>query len=368
MNFLMQRYWIVKGTSVVRRVINSCTQCRRRFAKPNLQLMAELPFSRLQIDTHPFAYCGVDYFGPLIVRHKRSEIKRYGCLFTCLTTRAVHIEVAADLSTDAFINALRRFMSRRGPVFHFYSDNGTNIVGGERILRESLKECNQQQIEHYLLQREVQWTFNPPNASHMGGSWERMIKTIRRILISLSGERELNDDQLQTFLLEAESIINSRPLTPITMDIDSQEPLTPNHLLKLYPAPALPPTVTSKDDCYARRRWRHIQFLADKFWTRWSREYLKTIVSRQKWHHLKSNLKLNDVVLIVDDASPRSHWRLGKITKTFPDEHGVVRQVLVKTRGHEVRRPIHKLCLVLPADLPVPSREISDDPATNLGK
>ena len=92
-----------------------------------------------------------------------------------------------------------------------------------------------------------------------------MIKTIRRILISLSGERELNDDQLQTFLLEADSIINLRPFTPITMDIDSQKPLTPNHLLKLYPAPGLPPTVTSKDDCYARRRWRYIQFLANKF-------------------------------------------------------------------------------------------------------
>ena len=130
----------MKGTSVVSRVINSYTQCRHRFAKPNLQLMAELPFSRLQIDTHPFAYCGVDYFGPLIVRHKRSKIKQYGCLFTCLTTCVVHIEVVADLLTDAFINALRRVMSRRGPVFHFYSDNGTNIVGGKHILRELLKE------------------------------------------------------------------------------------------------------------------------------------------------------------------------------------------------------------------------------------
>ena len=95
--------------------------------------MAELPFSQLQIHTHPFAYCGVDYFAPLIVQHKRLVIKQYGCLFTCLTTRAVHIEVAAKLSTDAFINALCRFVSTKGPVFHFYSDNRTNIVGGKRI-------------------------------------------------------------------------------------------------------------------------------------------------------------------------------------------------------------------------------------------
>ena len=102
--------------------------------------MAEFPPARLQMNSHPFAYTGVDYFGPLIIRQKRSNVKRYGCLFTCLTTRAIHLEVSVDLSSDAFINALRRFLSRRGPVVHIYSDNGMNLVGAERILRESIQQ------------------------------------------------------------------------------------------------------------------------------------------------------------------------------------------------------------------------------------
>ena len=122
----------------MKRVLANCMYCRRRNAKPGEQIMAELPPARLQMNSHPFTYTGVDYFGPLMIRQKRSNVKRYGCLFTCLTTRAVHLEVSVDLSSDAFINALRRFLLRRGPVVHIYSDNGTNRVGAERILRESI--------------------------------------------------------------------------------------------------------------------------------------------------------------------------------------------------------------------------------------
>ena len=193
LNQLLQRYWILRSTAVVRRVLNSCMHCRRRYEKPGAQKMADLPPSRLQIDTHPFAYCGVDYFGPLLVKQRRSQVKRYGCLFT-LTSRAIHIEVAMDLTTDAF-NALRRFLSRRGPVLHFFSDNGTNFVSAEKTLREALRQWNQHQIEDFLLQKEIQWTFNPQNASHMGGAWERMIRLVRRILTSLMTERTLDDDQ-----------------------------------------------------------------------------------------------------------------------------------------------------------------------------
>ena len=366
LNQLLQRYWILRSTAVVRRVLNSCMHCRRRYEKPGAQKMADLPPSRLQIDTHPFAYCGVDYFGPLLVKQRRSQVKRYGCLFICLTSRAIHIEVAMDLTTDAFINALRRFLSRRGPVLHFFSDNGTNFVSAEKTLREALRQWNQHQIEDFLLQKEIQWTFNPPNASHMGGAWERMIRSVRRILTALMTERILDDDQLHTFLLEAESILNSRPLTLITTDVDGLEPLTPNHLLKLCPTGNFPPSLPSDEHCCPKRRWKNVQYLADQFWKRWSREYLKTIIARQKWFKKKTNFQKDDVVLLVDDSIPRSQWRLGKVLKLFPDEQGLVRQVVVKTRGSEVRRPVHKLCLVVPANLDVMPRKNSGDPAITV--
>nr|CAB3263156.1 uncharacterized protein LOC104265735 [Phallusia mammillata] len=347
---LNQRFWIVGGAVAVRRALSRCLKCRRRDAKPAKQLMSELPPARLQMNVHPFAYTGVDYFGPLLIKRGRSEVKRYGCLFTCLTTRAVHLEVACDLSTDAFVNALRRFIARRGVVLHMYSDNGTNLVGAERVLKDGIRNWNQQQIEEHLKQKEIQWTFNPPSASHMGGAWERMIRSARRILSALTNERTLTDDQLQTLLSEVESILNSRPLTPVTWDVDDETPLTPNHLLRVNPFGGLPPAATNDRDCYARQGWRHVQYLSDQFWKRWSREYLRTIISRQKWHDEKKNLQVNDVVLLVDNASPRSSWSIGRIVAVHPDEHGVVRNVMVRSKGNCVRRPIHKLCLIVPAD------------------
>ena len=352
LSLVTQHYWIVKGTSAVKRILRQCAHCRLRNAKPGQQIMAELPRQRLGLEMHPFTFTGVDFFGPFLVRYKRSEVKRYGCLFTCLTTRAVHLELAEDLSTDAFINVLRRFVCRRGPVTNIYSDNGTNFVGAERLLREAIQNWNHHKVESFLQQKEIQWHFNPPTASHMGGAWERMIRSVRRILLSLASERTLTDDQLHTLLLETESILNSRPLIPVTMDDDNATPLTPDHLLKLNSACNLPPTLTDKKDCFVRRRWKYVQYLADQFWRRWSREYLKTIISRQKWLGRKENFKIDDVVLLVDDSTPRSRWVIGKITNVYPDVHGVVRSVSVKARGNEMKRPIHKLCLIVPASNP----------------
>ena len=126
-----------------------------------------------------------------------------------------------------------------------FSDDGTNLVGAVKILRECINKWNQQQIQDFLLKRDIQWTFMPPTASHMGRAWDRQIRPVRRMLISIADDQCLPDDQLHTFLLEAESIMNSRPLIPITLDVDSHEALTPNHLLKLHPAVELPPILTT---------------------------------------------------------------------------------------------------------------------------
>ena len=150
-------------------------------------------------------------------------------------------------------------------------------------------------------------------------------------------ERTLDDDQLYTFLLEAESILNSCFLTPIATDADGSEPLTPNHLLKLCPTGNLPSSLPSDENCCPKRRWKHVQYLADQIWRRWSREYLKTITARQKWFKKKTNIQKDDVVFLVDDSIPRLQWHLGKVIKLFPYEQGLVRQVVV---GGGV--PVHK--------------------------
>nr|CAB3263161.1 uncharacterized protein LOC104265735 [Phallusia mammillata] len=347
---LRQRFWILKGGVAVRRVIGNCLFCKRRNASAGVQRMADLPSARLHPDEPPFSHVGVDYFGPFPVKQGRSIVKRYGAVFTCLSIRAVHIEVAHSLSTDSFIDALRRFIGRRGNPENIYSDNGTNFVGAERILRESLQSWNQVHIEEYLKQSGIRWSFNPPTASHMGGAWERMVRSIRRILTSLMTQQVVSDETLSTLFVEVESILNSRPLVPVTFDPRDDEPITPNHLLLMRCNSNLPPGLFDKKDCYVRRRWAQVQYLANQFWIRWVREYLPNIISRQKWFQKRRDLQINDVVLVVDDSQPRSKWLMGRVADTFPDKTGTVRSVLVQTRYNRVKRPIAKLCLIVAAE------------------
>ena len=116
---LRQQFWVIKGAVTMRQVIGKCVLCRKRNAKAGEQLMANIPEDRLKVNSPPFAHVGIDYFDPFLVKQSRSETNRYGCVFSCLTVRAIHIEVAKDLSTDAFINAMRRFIARRGNPFAF---------------------------------------------------------------------------------------------------------------------------------------------------------------------------------------------------------------------------------------------------------
>lgn len=347
LNSVRQQYWIENGRAATRRVLKECLFCVRRDAKPAQQLMANLPSARLQSDEPPFSHTGADCFGPFVITKGRTEFKRYGCLFICLTTRAIHLEVLPDLTTDSFINALRRFFARRGPSTHFYTDNGTNFTGAERVLKEEIRKWNQIKIHNYLQQHEIEWKFNTPKASHAGGSWERAIRTVRRILQAVMPNTRFDDDALITVFCEVEAVVNSRPLTEVPLEIGEDLPLTPNHLLRINPKVALPPMVTSDKDCYARNRYKVVQFVADEFWRRWIKEYPATIMTRPKWRKERENLNLGDVVLIMDENSARGYWPLGRVTELHHDKYGLVRSVRVKTKGGCLHRPITKLCPIV---------------------
>ena len=187
-----------------------------------------------------------------------------------MTTRVIHLELAFELSTSSFINCLRRFLSRRGNIKHLYTDNATNFVGSEKVLNHC---WNKPQLRAYLRPRNIEWSFNCPIANHTGGTWERMIR---------SPKKTLTDDELHTLLLEVESIVNSRPVTDVPLEANESTPLTPNHLLRINHEFAMPPFQTSEDDCYARQRYRLVQFVADKFWKRCIVEYTRTILARKQ--------------------------------------------------------------------------------------
>ena len=359
---LRERFWIVKGRSAVRRTLKKCLDRQRRKAPTGEQFMAKLPEDRVTPHEPPFTYVGVDYFGPIEVKQGRSRVKRWGCLFTCLTVRAIHMEVAHSLNTDSMINALRRFINLRGCPKEIRSDCGSNFTKADKELKGAVDEWNQQKISGFCSQRGIEWIFNPPGASHMGGPWERMIRSVRKILRALLKEQVVCDEVLSTVVTEATNILNSRPLTRNSDDPMDEEPLTPNHLLQLRPCASVPPGIFEKEDLHCRRQWRQAQYLANLFWKRWIKEYLPTLQERKKWNEPKENLKVDDLVLLADEHYPRGQWPLARVVEVFRGEDGYVRSAKVITsctvvtrakrqREREIKvtrtvltRPITKLC------------------------
>ena len=203
---------------------------------------------------------------------------------------------------------------------------------------------NQKKINDTLLSKEIQWHFQPPNASHRGGVWERMIRSVRAILQALCGEQDLNDETMLTFMAEVERILNDRPLVPSTSDSRDNLALTPNHLLLVCRNISME-TPSDTVRLY-NSGWRQAMHLAASFWRRWRREYLPLLQTRQKWITKTKNLSPGDVVMIAPDSSTRDRWPLGVIVGCEQSADGLVRTVTIKTRNGKVKRDIRKVCLL----------------------
>ena len=264
-----------------------------------------------------------------------------------LSGTAIHIEVVHSLDTDSFINSLRRFMARRGSPERIRTDNGSNFVSGEAQIRRALSNWNQDKIRNFLLQRNVEWIFNPPSGSHHGGVWERCIRSVRKVLNALVREQSLDDESLLTLMCEVESIVNGMSLAKVSDDSRDLEPLTHNRLLFLQAGPSLPPGVFAREDLYSRRRWCQVQYLSDVFWRRWTKKYLSGLQERQRWTKLERNFQVGDIVLIADEKPPIGLWPLGRNVDMKTNRNdGFVRSVMLKTRPTILERPIDKLVLL----------------------
>ncbi|XP_072170624.1 uncharacterized protein [Diadema setosum] len=285
-----------------------------------------------------------------------------------MSSRSIHIETANSLKASSFINAPRRFMNRRGVVRQLRSDRGTAFVGAQHELRDALAEMNQTEVQEYLLQNGCDWVpfvMNVHHASHIGGVWEKQIKTGRRVLECLrkSLGSQLDDGALRTFMTEAEAIANSRSLTTGNLsEHGASEPLTPNHILTKARITLPPPGVFQRKDSCARKWWRRVQYAANEFWARW-KEYLQELQFRQKWVRTERNLAVGDIMIAKEGNEARCWWPLGCIIDVYPSKDGCVRKVktLMADRSldnerkrqrqpTELDRPVSKLVLVLPAE------------------
>ncbi len=341
---LREKYWIVNGRILIRNLLRRCLLCKIKRARRRHPYMADLPTGRLACDEPPFTNCGVDLFGPLYIKQGRKRLKRWGVLYTCLTVRCVHLEVVESLETDDFINSLRRFINRRGSPKVMYSDQGTNFVGATSELKEAIKSMDEVKITQFATSRQIIWKFNPPAAPHMGGAWERLVRSTKEVLSALMTDKVLTDQQLYTLLTEVERILNSRPLTHISDHIDDLEALTPNHiLLGLHRRWSFICEIDERDT-FSRKKYRQVLAIAAEFWKRWRREYLPKLTTRSKWRQHTENIKEGQLVLLVDDEDSRKTWSLARITRVIPGDDGVVRVVEVKTKNGLYTRPVAKVC------------------------
>ena len=340
-----RRYWLLRGRRMIRHLIYHCHHCRKMKAPLRKPVMADLPEMRVTGDEPPFTKVGADYAGPFLVKEGRREVKRWFMIITCYSTRAVWLEPIYNLTADSCLLAFQRFVAAKGMPKFILTDNGTNFVGAKREWCEAFEKMDFKYIEEYFRLHECVWMFNPPAASHMGGLWERIIRTIREILVAMLRGQQLTTESFHTFLMIIADIINARPITAVSSDPSDPAPLCPNDLMRPNTAVNLPWGIFTDRDRF-RRKWRQVQYLGDVFWSRWREEYLPLLQARRKWLREQGNLKVGDLVIIHEEHAPRNVWPTARVLEVYPSTDGRVRSVKLVTRAGELRRPVHELVLV----------------------
>ncbi|XP_069129153.1 uncharacterized protein [Argopecten irradians] len=351
-------FWIVGCRRLVNSIIHHCVKFRKLRGQLLYQKMSDLPLARVT-PSAPFTFVGLDVFGPWQVTSRKTRgglahSKRWAVIFTCLASRAIHIEVVEDMTSSAFINALRRFVSIRGEVQELYSDRGTNFVGSTNDLKIDTINVGDGPVKDYLYRRGITWKFNSPHSSHMGGVWERMIGLSRRILDSLLLEhnnKNLTHEVLTTLMYEVCAILNARPIISVSNDSETPQILSPSVLLTQKTGRVEEPLQELGIRDMYKAQWKHVQVLANSFWSRWQKEYLQSLQGRKKWQSERQNVKTGDIVLLKDKNTPRNDWSVSRVVDTFSGEDNLVRKVKVKvTRDGTTSfyiRPVTDLVLIL---------------------
>lgn len=329
--------------------------------------MGNLPEARVT-ESRPFTNVGVDYCGPFHIKEKRDrnrrQIKVYVAIFVCLAIKAVHIELVDDLTSEAFIAALRRFIARRGYCSTIHSDNGSNFIGANNELRELhdllQSDDHKEKVTAFLADKQIEWRFIPPHSPHFGGLWEAAVKSFKRHLRRVVGNELLTSAQLNTLIIEIEAVLNSRPLTPISTDPNDLLVLTPGHFLIGESLMCLRDRDFRNIPSNRLSRWQHIQQLKQHFWNRWHKEYLNELTNRNKWNKGGHSIREGTIVILREDNVPSMHWPLGRVIKVHPGADGVIRTATIQTAKSVLDRAVKRL-VPLPIQLDL---EKPEQPAT----
>ncbi|XP_044760280.1 uncharacterized protein LOC123317737 [Coccinella septempunctata] len=309
--------------------------------------MGNLPSERLS-QAFPFINIGCDYAGPFYLKEgkarKPTVTKAWICIFVCMVTKAVHIELVTELSTQAFFLCFKRFISRRGRPNMIFSDNGTQFVGSNNELLNFFKSNGDLITLHFSNER-ITCKFIPPKAPNFGGFWESCIKSTKHHLKRIMGDSQLRYEDFSTILCQIESILNSRPLTPLSSSPDDMSPLTPAHFLIGLPLTSLPESNYVDIPDGRLKVYQQRQKMVQLFWKRWSNEYINGLQTRLKWKVNGSSIIKNEaLVLVKEDNLPPLMWKMGRIVSLHPGDDSVVRVVSVRYSGGSIlKRPENEL-------------------------
>lgn len=348
-SILSWTYWIVAARRITRHVTFKCVSCYMSRPRPVQPYMADLPPDRVRGE-RSFIGTATDFGGPFYIKSsnlRNAKIQKcFLCIFICLSTKAVHLEVVSQLSVEAFVAALTRFTSRRGVPHVIRSDCGTNYTGTDKYLRDlyAFLRNSQTEIDRECVKHEIRWLFNAPSSPNFNGLVEAAIKSAKTHVKRVLGEARLTFEELATFFTKVEAVMNSRPLCPLSSDPSNLNILTPGHFLVNGPLVALPEYPFTEVNESRLSRFQRIQKITQHFWNRWKNEYLHTLQQRYKWTSHTEPPKVDDLVLIKEDNLASLNWKRGRIVKLLPGKDGVVRVVEVKTQNGVLLRPVSKLC------------------------
>ena len=359
---IRSRFWIVKGRQMVKKTIRPCVTCRRiqgqSYGEP---VKGQLPEFRTH-EGHAFQSVGIDFAGPLYVKTSSNPMKKvYIALFTCSTSRALHLELVPNLTTETFMLCLRRFVGRRGVPSLIITDNAKTFKSAAKILVRIFKSPN---VSTYLAKQGIKWKYNLAKAPFWGGFYERLVRSVKTALKKCIGKARLNYDELNTVLVQIEAVLNSRPLTYLYSD-SIEETLTPSHLVTGRRILNLPDESIDDDEDFnvsasnVRKRQNYQTRLMEHYWKRWKTEYLVDLREYQDLRKKNQNMpkiQENDVVTIEDENQRnRLAWKLGRITGVIEDSEGVIRGAkILLANGNIIERPVQKL-------FPLELSEINED-------
>ena len=342
--------YVISGLgTLVQSIQKKCFVCQLKSGKPMTQLESALPVTRLGHSLRAFADTGMDYAGPFELKMGRAKARKkvWILVLTCMATRAVHFEVTGGMETTHVINAISRFADVRGAPVTITSDNQTSFVKANKTLQAWLENINFKQVvrETQKLNPEqgIRWIFNPPRAPHFGGVFEIMVKAMKRALESSLGREDLGEEEFRTVVSKAAWMLNQRPIQRVG-NVSDLETLTPAHFLGACPPESSFPPDLPEGRNTLPDRLEHQVKIQTHIWKRFNEEIIPELVSRKKWLYQKETVKTGDLMVEIDDNTPRGSWKKVLIKSIIPSDDGLIRKVIIQdSEQRNYTRPITRL-------------------------